>query len=193
MNINEELERRIKFLEFLEINGLNYKTDKRIFEISPDINQSISKLLIEKYGKLYKPFLVSKKFKYDNKSKIQGLRGEVNYYSSDFTFDIPKTNLNEKNIPRKIFTKKYKLPKEIDFDTLIIYGLRNKMHEFENCIIKRKFLGEIYKGTPKKLNINDYYYSMIMTYLNFKYYKEYQFIEEYDSKNNETYLLIKKK
>lgn len=57
MNINEELKNRIKFLEFLEANGLNPKQNKRILEIAPDINLSISKLLVEKYNKLYKKIL----------------------------------------------------------------------------------------------------------------------------------------
>ena len=41
MNLNEEYEKRRKFLEFLEANGLSPKQDKRILELAPDISLSI--------------------------------------------------------------------------------------------------------------------------------------------------------
>lgn len=193
MDLKLELEQRKKFLEFLEINGLNPKQDKRILELAPDINLSISKLLAEKYGKLYKTFLISQKFKYDNIYNIKGVRGDATCFLDGLSYDIPKTSLNDKNIPRRLFTGEYKLPKEESFDTLLIYGLRKKMNEFDHSKIKRRFLGEIYKGSPLHLNINDIYYSSIMSYLKYAHFGEYKFIEEYDSKKDETYLLIKKK
>jgi len=192
MNLNEEYEKRRKFLEFLEANGLRPKQDKRILELAPDISLSISKLLVEKYKELYKVFIVSPKFKYDNKYGIKGVRGEVDYYLKGLTFDVPKTKLNDKNLPKKLFTGEYKLPKETDFDTLLIYGILN-----QNSIMEmwksRRIYGEVFKGSSRDYLELKNFYNQVMTYLNYMHYKEYQYIEEQDSKNKETYFLIKNK
>lgn len=68
------------------------------------------------------------------------------------------------------------------------------MREFDSCKLRR-LCGEIYKGTPKEFNSekDSYIYKEIMNYLNYTYYKQFQYIEEYDSKNNEIYLLIRNK
>ena len=188
-----EYEKRKRFLEFLEVNGLSYKKDKRVIEVAPDISLSISKLLMEKYAKLYKCFVVSKKFSYDNKFGIDGVRGDVNYFSR-LSFDVPRTRLNDKNMPKKFFTGNYLFPKERDFDTLILYGLRRKMLEFNSWNIRRYF-GEVFSGNMEEVQKDEemYLYNAVMNCLNYKFYGQYQFIEEYDSKRNETYILIKNK
>lgn len=188
MNLNEELEKRMKFLDFLELNGLNSNDDKRVIEVAPDVNQSISKLLVEKYDELFNAFIISPKFSYDNIYRLRGFRGDVKYFYSKLIFNLSRTEIEDKILA----SNESILPKETSFDSLIIYGLRRKMFDLGACKIERRFLGEIYKGCPQDLKINDFYYSALMYYLNFKYYNEFQFIEEYDSNKDETYVLIRR-
>lgn len=191
MDLTIEYEKRRRFLEFLEANGLSPESVERILEIAPDVSLSISKLLVEKYGELYKTFIASPKFKYDNKYGIPGVRGEARYLYKGLALDVPKTSLNDANLPRKLFASGYKLPKESDFDTVLIYA-QPKIQEFIARPLKI-ICGEVYKGCPRELQTGCSYYHLTRMYLYCVCKDQYDFIQEYDSQRGETYVLIKNK
>lgn len=191
MDLTIEYEKRRRFLEFLEANGLSPESVGRILEIAPDVSLSISKLLVEKYGNLYKTFIASPKFKYDNKYGILGVRGEARYSYEGLAFDVQKSLLNDENLPKKLFTGGYKLPTERDFDTVLIYA-QPKIQDFIARHLKI-ICGEVYKGCPRELQTGCSYYHLTRMYLNCVCKDQYDFIQEYDSKRGETYVLIKNK
>lgn len=158
----------------METNGRSPESVGRILEISPDISLSISRLLVEKYGDLYKTFIASPKFRYDNKYGISGVRGEVWDLYKGLTFDVSKTSLNDQNLPRSLFTGKYKLPTERDFDTLLIYGQqRTQWRLYQNNL--KKIHGLVFEGDMQDFYFSEEsgYYSSIMTYLRYKKPDEY--------------------
>lgn len=194
MDLTREYEKRRRFLEFLEANGLSPESVGRILEIAPDISLSISKLLVEKYGDLYKTFIASPKFKYHNEYGISGVRGEAWSFYKGLTFDVPKTSLNDQNLPRNLFTGKYKLPTERDFDTLLIYGQQRTQWRLYQSNLK-KLYGLVFEGSMQDFYFSEEseYYSSIMTYLRYKKPDLYVYMQEYDSQRKETYVLINHK
>ncbi len=112
----EKVQNRDLFFKFLEENGLSPETNKSILEIAPSVIQSQSALLVEKYGKLYNQFLLSRRFEYGNKYGVKGAVGGALLHRGKTL--IMCDNLNKISL----CNERVEQPIEEDFDTLLIQG-----------------------------------------------------------------------
>ena len=124
-----ELQNRDLFFKYLEKNGLNPVTNSSILEVAPNVLQSESALLVQKYGELYKQFLLSHRFEQDNELGVKGMVGGALLASG-------KTLI----IPDKLFVRK---PKATSFDTLLIRGQLDEAYSLALSDIPHFYFGDV--------------------------------------------------
>lgn len=175
------IENRNLFFEYLEEQGLSPDKNKSILEVAPSILTSQSFCLVEKYGELYKQFLVSRRFEQESFKGIpvKGMLGQLILEKGDLAVPVPT---------RDKLRSYYNVLKHAPFDTLLIQG---QMDDAYSLVKARQQL--LFGDVCEK---PDYvtrkaYYDLVKVIQMYNEYGEYEM--HHDRKDNHEYYLIMRK
>lgn len=175
------IEKRNLFFKYLEEVGLDPAQNQNILEIAPSIVASQSILLVERYGDLYKQFLVSKGFEQEpfKEVSVNGILGQVVLEKGDLAVPVSF---------RDKLLSFLKILKSSPFDTLLVQG---QIDEAYSLIRARQQL--LFGDVCEK---HDYetrkvYYDLIKAIQRYNTYGDYKLCHE--RKDNNEYYLIKRK
>lgn len=178
--------KRDAFFEYLEKEGLVLGQNNSILEVAPNVLLSQSLLICEKYGELYKQFLVSRRFKKDYDilnptGEINGIRGTVECENADLRV-IP----DKKGI-RSFYTIFQSEP----YDTLLIQG---QPEEAYNLLRARHYLlfGDVCEIGDRE--VRDFYNDLLKTIKMYNLYgDDYELKHDVKSVGSKEYYLIRNK
>lgn len=124
--MKNEYDDKVLFFNYLESNGLNSLYKPYILEYAPNILESQSKLIVEKYVEQIKQYLVSRCFDEHNPYRVKGTRGVLYLKNHDIKINTAESIFEEHLYKtKKLFELKKEEPKTSDFNVLLIQGMPN--------------------------------------------------------------------
>lgn len=175
------IEKRNLFFKYLEEEGLSPEKNRSILEVAPSILTSQSFCLVEKYGKLYKQFLVSRRFEQESFKgvPVKGMLGQVILEKGNLVVPVPT---------RDKLRGYYNILKCAPFDTLLIQGQMDDAYALVKTRQQLLFgdVCEKHDYVTKKA-----YYDLVKAIQRYNEYGEYEM--HHDGKDNHEYYLIMRK
>lgn len=179
-------EKRDLFFKYLEKEGLVPNHNYRILEVAPNVFLSQSLLIAEKYGELYKQFLVSSRFKKDYglfcpTGEVKGVKGTVECENADLIVRPDKKNI-------RTFCSVFSAE---PFDTLLIQG---QPEEAYNLFRTRQYLlfGDVCEKGDRETR--DFYSDLFNTIRRYNIYGEdYELYHDSPRNGNKECYLIRHK